>query len=168
VAVQNAVYPATEQQTFPLREGAFFGNLFGPGSLPPGVHVYVDDTGQLHKDVNNINVAGSIYQKMYACMAPTWSSTAAYATQRLCTMTGTNCVAKPLGSCDAVLPSGPFAGQQRCQLENASGYGEYTQCAGTVGDLYPLAVTPYLNVACGIVKDPAACAPESGAPGGLP
>jgi hypothetical protein len=145
-------YPASERQIFKVREGAFYGNLWA--GIAPGVHVYVDEEGRVHKDVQNVQVAGSIYPKMYSCQSPTFTSADAYANERLCTLPGTNCVARPLGRCDAVVGMG-----RRCNLNDASGNGDYGQCVGLSStEVYGEVVTPYLLDACDNVSDLATCA----------
>jgi hypothetical protein len=157
VEVRNAVYPAREEQLFSLREGAFFGNIFGVGALAPGVDVWVDGAGQLHKDVSNIHVTGSVYPKMFACTAPGWTRADAYANERLCAIAGENCVAQVVGRCDATVAAGSYTGL-RCQVDNASGFGDYGQCVDTAGVVYPQVVTPHLSQPCDNVSDPLLCA----------
>jgi hypothetical protein len=165
VDVVNAVYPATEQQLFTHREGAFWGTLFGYGALAPGIDVWVDKGGVVHKDVNNVHVTGSIYPKMFACQAPEWEREDAYANARLCALPGENCVAQVVGRCNAVVTAGSYTGP-RCQLDNASGFGDYGLCVDTAGVASPQVVTPYLSQPCDNVSDAFACAVESGMPPG--
>jgi hypothetical protein len=153
LAAQNAAFPAPEGIAFPIREGAFYGTLFGAGALAPSVNIYVDANGVVQGGTPV--VSGVIYQKMFSCRAPQWSGADAYATSRLCTMPGQNCVAHPLGACDAPVPT---YGGPRCRRDNIVGLHEYGDCVGTTGDVYPQVVTPHLNAACDIVSDPAACA----------
>jgi hypothetical protein len=157
VEVVNATYPASEEQIFSLREGGFYGNIFGPGALAPGVNVWVDSTGELHKDVDNVHVAGSIYPKMFACTAPGWTRADAYANERLCAVPGENCVAKVVGRCDATVTAGSYTGP-RCQVDDATGHGDYGQCMDTAGAVYSQVVTPHLSGRCDNVSDPASCA----------
>lgn len=156
VAVMGALYPAPEQRTFFIREGAFYGNLFGPGALNKEVDVFVDDAGVLHKEVG-LKVQGAIYPGMYACNAPTWENADAYFNERLCTLPGMNCVARPLGSCEASVVYGTYSGP-RCQLTNATGLGDYGLCMDTKGVFHEQVVSPHLNQPCELVTTPASCA----------
>ncbi|MFY0563162.1 hypothetical protein ACN28E_04910 [Archangium lansingense] len=135
-------YPATEAQVFPIREGAFFGNLFGSGAVASGMKVYVDSAGVLHRKL--APVQGSIYPKMYACHDPNWTDGAAYNTARLCARPGMNCVAASLGACNA---------WPACE-QSAGGY---STCTGGDGARYSTSITTYLNRACDVVQNPALC-----------
>lgn len=149
----SASYPAEEKKVFAVREGAFWGTLFGPGAVASGVHVYVDSSGIVHGKNPQPVVQGSIYPKMYSCKAPTWSDAAAYAATRLCTLPGQNCAAVPLGVCTDALTEYPYG--PRCQLTDASGHGDYGKCVGSDGLLGLEVVTPYLHQACDLVDGPA-------------
>jgi hypothetical protein len=150
----NGSYPANEKEIFPIREGAFWGTIFGYDAVAPGVHVYVDANGIVHGKNPAPVVEGSIYPKMFSCQAPTWSDATAYATARLCTLPGQNCVAKPLGRCDATLTEYPYG--TRCRLSEASGIGDYGKCVGSDGAISLEVITPYLNTPCDLV-DSQAC-----------
>jgi len=159
VEAMNGTYPATEQQLFSQREGGFYGNIFGFGALAPGVDVWVDGTGQVHKDVSNIHVTGSIYPKMFACQDPRWTRADAYANERLCAVPGENCVAQVVGRCNAVVTAGSYTGP-RCQVDDATGYKDYGQCVDPAGVVYPQVVAPQLSEPCANVSDSFACAVE--------
>ncbi|HYH99680.1 hypothetical protein [Hyalangium sp.] len=167
VQVGNATYPAAEQQLFTHREGAFWGTLFGPGALALGIDVWVDNMGVVHKDVNNVRVTGSLYPKMFACQAPEWEREDAYANARLCALPGENCVAQVLGRCNAVVTAGSYTGRQ-CQIDNATGFGDYGMCVNPAGEAYPQVVTPHLSQPCDNVSDAFACALQGTPPGGIP
>ncbi|QRN96682.1 hypothetical protein JRI60_48160 [Archangium violaceum] len=156
-----ATYAAPETSVFPVREGAFWGTIFGPGAVASGVKVYVDGSGITHGK-QPPPVPGSIYPRMYACQGPGWSDTQAYATARLCTLPGQNCVAQPLGRCDATLPKNPEV--LRCQTNNATGYGDYGQCVGADGMVGSEVITPWLNQPCDVVGEGSACKTLSGVP----
>lgn len=153
VAVSGATYPASESQLFSVREGAFFGNLFGPGALAPGVDVHVAQ-GVLHRLIPA--VAGSVYPKMYACHDPGWTAVEAWSTSRLCTQPGVSCVAQPLGACNATVQVAGYVGL-RCQLDNVGGSGGYGQCQGLGEEPFTEVVTPWLNQPCDVVGNPSAC-----------
>ena len=153
VEARNATYPASESWIFPVREGAFFGNLFGPGALAAGVDVHVA-SGVLHKVVTL--VTGAIYPKMYACHDPNWAAAQAYFSRRLCAQPGINCAAQSLGPCNATVLSIGYVGP-RCQSDNASGVGDYGQCMRPDGLFQSEVVTPYLHQPCDAVSDPNAC-----------
>lgn len=156
VAAANALYPASEQKVFIAREGGFYGNIFGAGALNKEVNVYVDETGVLHKNTD-LKIQGSIYPSMYVCNSPTWQDADAYFNERLCTLPGMNCVARPLGSCEAEVTNGSYVGP-RCQLANATGMGDYGLCMDPKGIFHDRVVTSFLNQPCELVKSPAACA----------
>lgn len=156
VAAIDASYPAREEEVFFMREGAFYGNLFGKEALNKAVDVYVDEDGALHKDTG-LQVQGPIYLGMYACHAPTWEHAEAYASERLCTLPGMNCVAQPVGNCEDEVKSGNYAGP-RCQLTNATGLGDYGKCVDPVGEVHEEVVSPHLNQPCELVNDSYACA----------
>jgi hypothetical protein len=139
----DATLPATEEQAFSFREGAFYGNLFGPGALESNVHVYVDSTGTVQG--KGVSVLGAIYTNMYSCHSPTWKYSALYTSGRLCAKEGENCAARALGSCGEL-----------CLQDNASGVGDYGQCRNARGLRYSEVITPYLHAPDDIVQDPVA------------
>lgn len=153
VAVSGATYPASEIQLFSVREGAFFGNLFGPGALASGVDVHVAQ-GVLHRLTPA--VVGSVYPRMYACHDPGWTAVDAWSSSRLCAQPGVNCVALPLGACNATVQGAGYVGL-RCQQDNVGGSGGYSQCQGVGEPAFTEVVTPWLQQPCEVVGDPSAC-----------
>jgi hypothetical protein len=153
IEAASASYPATEEQVYPIREGAFWGTIFGSGAVAQGVHIYVDSSGVVHGKNSTPTVKGSIYPKMFACQAPMWTDADAYATARLCTLPEQNCVATPLGYCNELMPDD----RPRCELDNASGHGDYGKCTGSDGTMTLEVITPYLNQQCDLVSSPSAC-----------
>jgi hypothetical protein len=151
-----ASYPAVEADVFAIREGAFFGTIFGQGALAPGIHVYADASGTVYGKPAYPQAIGPIYPKMYTCQSDTWSEDIAYATERLCTEPGMNCIARSLGRCDELVSKPNYFGL-RCALANATGQGDYGKCVGDDGQVRTEVVTTWLNQPCDVVENPTAC-----------
>ncbi|HZH02959.1 MAG TPA: hypothetical protein VEY30_04180 [Myxococcaceae bacterium] len=145
--VEGATYPASESEVYAVREGAFFGTLFGPGALRKGVRVFVDPNGRVRRP--RYEIPGAVYTRMFACHAPGWSDGKAYLSSRLCALPGANCAAEPVGACGTA-----------CKVDDGSlvpGDGDFEECA-SASDGWRFPATSFLNVPCALFraeKDPA-------------
>ncbi|WP_163997371.1 hypothetical protein [Pyxidicoccus caerfyrddinensis] len=149
----GAQYNLSEQQVYGMREGAFYGNLFDPVALHPQVNVYVAREGDTYTVVgDNVHVQGSIYRKMFSCYDPSWSSGAAYSSNRVCALpsSGENCAATVTGPC---WNSNSSPGM--CAIQDGpdvSGDGDFEKCKDTLGNVWREPVTTWLNSACDTVQ----------------
>ncbi len=109
-------FPASEDQVFRWREGAFYGNLF-TGLNPAKPQVRVNGIGEvenwnadLQQWVPGTELSqqfdGVVYQQMFACASANWAAPEAYLMHRVCAgedpKTGLyrrNCAAEAVGTC---------------------------------------------------------------------
>jgi len=171
-----ARYGLSETQVYDVREGAFYGNLFGrrvngvSTSLARGVNVdvvMVGDGREVTYEVvgDDVQVTGSIYTTMFSCFDPEWASGAAYASSRLCAMPNTtpslsaNCAAKVTGACfNSLNPPSPG----RCSIQDGPltpGDGDYEQCKDPAGNTWMHPVTTFLHGACDTVPTEGSTSP---------
>ncbi|MBZ4416635.1 hypothetical protein [Myxococcus sp. RHSTA-1-4] len=169
----TARYALSEMEVYGVREGAFYGNVFGrrrkDGSnmaLAEGVNVDVKRVvgeGQetLYEVVgDDVHITGSIYTTMFSCYDPEWASGTAYASSRLCALPDTdpslsaNCAAKVTGPCFVSLAP-PSPGQ--CGIHDGPltpGDGDYEKCKDPLGNTWLHPVTTFLHSACDTVPGP--------------
>ncbi len=138
-------YPLSETDTFFLREGAYYGNIFDAEAL--ATTVYVDRDGKVRRGEEIVD--GAVYRKMYSCQAAGWSGSAAYATHRLCALpgSGANCAATSVGLC--VNPKEPRT--SHCQYDDGplvKGDGDFEICTDTGGNKWMEPITVFLHNAC--------------------
>ncbi|WP_224360995.1 hypothetical protein [Hyalangium versicolor] len=145
VAAGNSSYPADETEVFSLREGAFFGTLFGPGALAVGVNVRIE-AGVLQVNLP-LALLTVLYPKMYSCHDSSWGLTSALMSSRLCTQLGLFCVAQPVGACNAWTLAPGYSGP-RCVSDNVDGSGGYGACVTPGGTLVSQTITPFLPYGC--------------------
>ncbi|MBN8226658.1 hypothetical protein JYK02_03960 [Corallococcus macrosporus] len=147
--------PLSERAVYRIREGAFYGNLFGKDSLRDDINVTVTPSGK--RDVFEVNRPPSpqttpIFKNLYACYDPGWVYGMAYATYRVCALPGSNadCAARVTGPCwgnDTVAT-------RRCDLQDGpllSGDGDFERCRDTSNTVWMEPVTVFLNGACDLV-----------------
>jgi hypothetical protein len=141
-------YPATEQAVFPWQEGAFFGNLWGPGALNDAIHSkqnWVDALGTFHAAAP---VAGAVFLDMFACSGTYWTQAAAYEKDRICAggyATPTNCAARLVGACSTSMSAPSCPPINRCSgFHGAAGVGDYDDCIGDTSS-WANPITVYLN-----------------------
>ena len=118
-------YPATEAETFPYREGAFYGNLF-------------ETCDKVACGVGAKLLAG----KQYACSSEIWSDGSAMLADRLCARPSGECFQNQPGTCQA--PSN-FCDKQSTEVQSrylSCGYRAQPEFLGKH------AVTVYLNHPC--------------------
>lgn len=146
-ASSNATLPASEQELFQVREGAFYGNLFDSTLLSPYVRVYINKkTGQVERDVM---ITGEIvvFQDLWACHDPGWETPYALMHERLCATDeqANLCAATHIGSCEDVLIRNGVQ-STRC----AKGYGDmgYRNCLDGKGVFRSNTITAMLKNAC--------------------
>lgn len=141
VAAQSpASYPAPEAVVYETREGAFYGTIFGTNVLQPGVDVHVHAAGETYEVVGNKEVyEGSIYQRMFSCNDPGWTSRHAVAISRLCALPGNyNCATVPTGECS-----------RQCQIDDGSvvrGNRDYERCASPGGIIWEWPLTSSVHI----------------------
>lgn len=146
-ASSNATLPASEQELFQVREGAFYGNLFDSTLLSPNVRVYINKkTGQVERDVMG---SGQIvvFRDLWACHDPGWETPYALMHERLCATDeqASLCAATHIGSCEAPLIQN---GNQSTRC--AKGYGDmgYRNCLDGKGVFRSHPITAMLKNAC--------------------
>jgi len=147
---------ATEAADFPVREGAFYGNIFEPAAL--AARVYVDRTNEVRGKEQQVK--GAVYKKMFACHAPEWNTGLAYSYHRVCAMpgtnTGTNCAAEVTGAClDWNAP-----GASKCGVEDGAlvaGDMDFEKCQDTTGVTWTEPLTVFLQKPCDVVKNGELC-----------
>jgi hypothetical protein len=156
---------ATEASAFPVREGAFYGNIFDPAAL--GANVYVDRTNVVRG--KEVQVKGAVYKKMYACHAPEWTTGLAYAYHRVCALpgmnTGTNCAAAVTGACLDWENRGYPA--SKCAVEDGTlvpGDMDFEKCKDTLGVSWSEPVTVFLGKPCDVVRNSELCTRKSTLP----
>ena len=117
----GGVFPASERQVLPLREGAFYGNLLNPGAHSPDVNVTISATGNATIDFPNLPLTTPlyVYGDAWACHDQDWLTPTAYMQDRLCAIKIDSfgdqaklCVAHPLGACFG-------GGAGRCSQDDA-------------------------------------------------
>jgi hypothetical protein len=142
-------YRLSEAEVYPVREGAYYGNIFDSSAL--AAKVYVEESGRIQgKDQV---VKGSVYRKMFSCQAPEWSDAAAYATHRVCALpdSESNCAARSMGVCiDWTNRSYPAS---KCGKDDGTvvrGDGDFEQCYDSDGGGWNEPVTVFLHEACGM------------------
>ncbi|KFE62368.1 hypothetical protein [Hyalangium minutum] len=143
-----------EAETFPAREGAFYGNLFDPEAIRPGVSVWFD-TGSLEtrlrlsregpvyvrQDEGWCQKAGAtclpampvvgggqpIYLRAYVCAAPGWSGDGENLPGRVCALPQGkgNCAAHLEGSCRKVCKENDDGSYAPCESGNPSKTWDY-------------------------------------------
>lgn len=158
----------SETQVYGVREGAFYGNLFGrrvngvSTALAPGVNVDVRpvmEGEQVTYEVvgDDVRIVGSIYRNMFSCYDPVWATGAAYASSRLCALPdadptlSVNCAAKVTGACFNSL-NPPSPGQ--CAIQDGPltpGDRDYEQCKDPLQNVWMHPVTTFLHSACDTV-----------------
>jgi len=151
-------YGMSETEVYAIREGAFYGNVFGSSALAPGVNVEVVQYGKgreaRYRVVGDkVHIDGSIYKRMFSCYDPAWADGASYSSKRLCALPGArvNCAATVTGACfNSLNPPAPGA----CAVQEGpmtAGDGDYEQCRDTLGNMWLHPVTTFLHSACDAV-----------------
>lgn len=148
-------YPATEENVFTFREGAFYGDVFAPITLAPNT---CPDTDIFAAD-------------QYVCVSRMWSDGAAMASDRFCAVPGSDCFANPVTGCDLVLAAPksttlgtkppPWATKNvATDLSTAKLNSEvYDMCEGPGDRIWRHPYTTYLNHPCDLFPSLDACKP---------
>ncbi|WP_438002938.1 hypothetical protein WME89_28900 [Sorangium sp. So ce321] len=162
----TAVYPAPELAVFLWPEGAFYGNLWGPGALNPAIPASANRVKADGSFIAAPPVAGSVFLRAFACTGRFWTRQEAYMTDRICAGGGADCAATWVGACDVSNSNTPSCPPvHRCTVTDGpvvSGDGDFGNCDGNARKWqYPISV--YLNNPLDIVDDPAS-AETTGAP----
>ncbi|WP_437910632.1 hypothetical protein WME95_23180 [Sorangium sp. So ce327] len=152
------------QRTYPVQEGAFFGNLLDPAKLNPAAEVTLVKTFEKGLTLGTTKIVYRVerpsladvkivYQDAFACSPPdplpgvVWNNQRLLMQSRICAMPGDHgwgCVAQPAGSC-AGEPASNEPPPPVC--DGATEIGSYPACNG--GDatwMHP--VTVFLNDPC--------------------
>lgn len=150
--------PLSERAVYRVREGAFYGNLFGRDALRDDINVTVTLVpGEKDRyTVNRPRVRQSkpVFKDLYSCYDPGWVYGRAYATYRVCALPGTqeDCAATVTGPCWDADPTAP----RQCKKQDGpllSGDGDFEFCMDKSNRLWEEPVTVYLNGACDLVDD---------------
>ncbi|WP_143076116.1 hypothetical protein [Stigmatella erecta] len=156
-----ASYRLSEKDVFPVREGAYYGNILDAKALAIEIRVQgghpvaVDvNTHQVLGPASGASVSGSVYRKMYSCYDAKWLYGAAEATHRVCALpsSGSNCAAQVTGPClEATQPTFPGS---MCTTEDGPqvvGDGDYEGCRSSASELWLNPVTVFLHAPCDVV-----------------
>lgn len=167
-------YPANELQAFPVREGAFYGSLFGDGGVVSAAITSIDANNPLlpdgglnydHTSVWSTSSVSStvapgyvqVFPQMYSCYDERWTNGQAYLTDRVCALPYAGgphlCAATSVGNC------GTYTNHPRsCVYENTldggmdGGLGDFDSCYGG-GTSWGNPITTYLNQPCDVLGD---------------
>ncbi|WP_208723143.1 hypothetical protein [Corallococcus llansteffanensis] len=157
VAVSGgAQAPLSERGVYRVREGAFYGNLFGTDALRDDIDVLVtlDKRDRYVITRPTARQSKPIFNNLYSCYDPGWVYGLAYATYRVCALPGTNedCAATVTGPCWDANPSAP----RQCKVEDGpllTGDGDFEDCKDPLSNHWMEPVTVFLNGACDLVDD---------------
>ncbi|WP_433926126.1 hypothetical protein AB3662_24690 [Sorangium cellulosum] len=157
-----AVYPAQEADVFRWREGAFYGDLWLPGSL----HTKLTD------QMNEVSPDGTfhaaphsgvkVFQHAFACTGEYWNDHVAYEQSRLCAGLDDDCVATSVGACGdshAIANCPPL---DQCAVDDGrlvEGDGDFQQCVGD-SRTWNHPITVYLNKPSDVVRRPSLLVPD--------
>ncbi|MFL5353439.1 hypothetical protein [Archangium sp.] len=145
----NTRYRLSEAEVYPVREGAYYGNIFDASAL--AATVYVEEGGRIQGKEQVVK--GAVYKKMFSCQAPEWSDAAAYATHRVCALPGSesNCAARSTGVCIDWTNRGYPA--SKCGKDDGTvvdGDGDFEECYDSYGEQWKEPVTVFLHETCGM------------------
>ncbi|RYZ37251.1 MAG: hypothetical protein EOO71_28765 [Myxococcaceae bacterium] len=148
----TAQLPLSERGVYRIREGAFYGNLFGPGALRDDINVQVVNVKGDRYAIKRPEQRQSrpIFNNLYACYDPGWVRGLAYATYRVCALPGTHedCAATVTGPCWAT------EGPKQCAAQDGSlfvGDGDFVACKDPASATWEEPVTVFLNGPCDLV-----------------
>jgi hypothetical protein len=146
--IERARYPATENEVFTFREGAFYGNLFTPNELLVQCAVGTNGERVCRPKTQTDRQRGLPYPRVYACYED--SLQVAYLNARICTDPSAGCFVHDPKPCVGAGPADPNSA--RCTWLNHAGV--YQDCRGPdpAADSYP-AITTYLNEPCDLIGD---------------
>ncbi|MBE4751306.1 hypothetical protein G4177_24320 [Corallococcus sp. ZKHCc1 1396] len=149
----TAQLPLSERGVYRIREGAFYGNMFGRGALRGDINVQVVKSRDRYVVKRPTQPqAKPIFRDLYSCYDPGWVQGLAYATYRVCALPGSNedCAATVTGACwDA-------KGTGQCLAEDGSlfvGDGDFVACRDRALHIWREPVTVFLNGPCDLVDE---------------
>lgn len=152
-----AKYPAPEADVFTWQEGAFYGSLWGPGSLHPSILPGMNNVDVAGNFVAAPPVVGSVFPKAFACTGRFWTDQEAYMKDRICAGGDEDCAATSVGACDTANDNTPSCPPRHlCSIIDGPmvpGDGDFHGCAGTGGASWANPVSVYLNGPSDIVVD---------------
>lgn len=154
-----AKYPAPEADVFTWQEGAFYGSLWGPGSLHPGIVAGMNNVDSLGNFQPAPPVLGSVFQKAFACTGRFWTDQEAYMRDRICAGSDQDCAATSVGACDTSNDNTPSCPPRHlCSITDGpmvSGDGDFHGCTGTGGMAWANPISVYLNGPGDVIMDDA-------------
>jgi hypothetical protein len=142
----------TEVEAFPIREGAFFGNMFDETKLGAEVEWLPQ---QAVKVTWKVGVDGAVYGDTYSCADDKWATNFAYQSTRTCAaprdLPDRRCLSKRLGPCSAT-----------CTINDGPaqvGDFDFEGCSSSPGRGWSNPLTSFLVDACDLmpVNDKTAC-----------
>lgn len=140
--------PVPEMDVFPVREGAFLGNLFDPSKL--NIEVVSEQTTKWHK-VTKPPVPGAggekvVYRGFFSCADDGWQEPDAYRASRVCAAGSGDvlCLSNYLGRCSA-----------RCTVNDGpllAGDLDFEGCSDDTGYAWRNPLTVFLQNACDLAQ----------------
>ncbi|RKG80186.1 hypothetical protein [Corallococcus terminator] len=150
----TAQLPLSERGVYRIREGAFYGSMFGPGALRDDIDVQVVNVTRDRYAIKRPEQrqVKPIFNNLYSCYDPGWVHGLAYATYRVCALPGTHedCAATVTGPCWGA------ADEKQCAAQDGSlflGDGDFVACLNPAGDVWTEPVTVFLNGSCDLVDE---------------
>lgn len=153
----TAIFPVPQYLAYAIREATFYGNLFDPALLDPGVDVEVNAAGEVIGREQSLRVPRAFHGAS-TCYDSDWTVAQAYAYHRVCAApsggdptTSTGCVAHVVGACSDY-PSGQ---QYMCQFDRRGlsppFYDDWEHCFDEGGTAWSETISVFLHGANDIV-----------------
>ena len=138
-----------ERDIFPIREAAFYGNIFGSANMSASLNanpVHVEKDGRVVNREIHLSPGSPVnpFTNLYACTSEIWSDPVNYLQLRVCA-TG-KCLAIFMGACSQVC-----AGDSNSANSST---GEYDNCKGIHGSQrWSQVLTTFLKQPCALVPN---------------
>ncbi len=155
----TATFPVSQYVAYGVREASFFGNLFDPALLDPGVDVEVDAAGNLNRPRELSLQVQQAFHGASTCYDSDWTLGQAYAYHRVCATpsgvdptTSTGCAAHVVGACSDY----PTPPRFMCQFDRRVAlyppfYDDWQHCSDETGRVWSETISVFLHGANDIV-----------------